>query len=330
MDKTESNEIHAELMHALANKHDVLASLIGTAPVHFVDVPVHRNIGDLLILLGTLQFFKLRKSRIELKTAYFSYRPSWASAGDVIVFQGGGNFGDLYGGPQQVREQVAEALPGNRIIILPQTIHFRSPDAYKECCNIFSRHPDLHICVRDHRSFELALPMSPHIYLLPDMAHQLWPIQRSRARQKHHLALLRDDVESAGGEADRFDLCIDWRELVGRRNTWVRMMRGVLGTLHMARLDRRALFNEMDLWVLYAKKLVGETIDLFSEFETITTDRLHAHILSCLMSIPNTILDNSYGKNRSYVTAWTGSSDIVNFPGDSRQIEPDRTGAAVS
>lgn len=306
---------HSELMRLLAARHEVLVPLIGAAPVHYVDMPVHRNIGDLLIMLGTLRFFQLHRVKTSLGAAYFSYRPSWARTGDVIVFQGGGNFGDLYPGPQQLRQQVIEKLPGNRIVILPQTIHFRSPDAYAECCRLLSRHPDLHICVRDRKSLDLALPMSRNVYLLPDMAHQLWPVRRSRPCNEHRLALLRNDAESAGAEIARFitgyDARTDWRELVGRRNTWIRMMRGMLYALHFARLDRGTLFNEMDGWIRYAGRLVGEAVDLFSGFETVTTDRLHAHILSCLMEIPNTILDNAYGKNHAYVAAWTGASELV-------------------
>jgi pyruvyl transferase EpsO len=303
-------------MRSLAGKHDVIAGLIGTAPVHYVDVPVHRNIGDLLILLGTLHFFKLHQLKIKLKAAYFTYRSSWARAGDVVVFQGGGNFGDLYPGPQEMRQHVVEKLPGNRVIIFPQTIYFRSQSAYAECCRIFSKHPDLHICVRDRKSLELALPMSRHVYLLPDMAHQLWPIQRVRPWEGRHLALLRTDTECAGGEVIDFDVRTDWRELVRRKNTWIRRMRKMLGALHLAHLDSGIVPREMNLWINYATKLVGEAVDLFSRFEVVTTDRLHAHILSCLMSIPNTVLDNSYGKNYSYVDAWTRSSNIVNLPGE--------------
>jgi pyruvyl transferase EpsO len=320
--KTMSDAPHAELMHSLAGKHHVLAGLIGTAPVHYVDLPVHRNIGDLLIMLGTLRFFALHELKINLKAAYFTYRPSWARAGDVIVFQGGGNLGDLYAGPQQMRQHVVEKLPGNRIIIFPQTIHFRSADAYAQCCRIFSKHPDLHICVRDHKSFELAVPMSRHVYLLPDMAHQLWPIQQARCFEGRRLALLRADVESAGCEVIDFDVRIDWRELVRRKNTLIRMMRGVLAALHLAHVDSGILSLEMNLWIKYATKLVGEAIDLFSRFEVITTDRLHAHILSCLMGIPNTVLNNSYGKNYSYITAWTGSSNIVDLPSENHRMKP--------
>lgn len=306
---------HAEIMRSLADKHDVLAALIGTAPAHYVDVPVHGNIGDLLIMLGTLRFFERYKLQITLKTTYFTYRPKWARPGDVVVFHGGGNFGDLHDGPHAMRQRVIKELPKNKIVILPQTIHFSSKGAYDECCEVFSQHPDLHICVRDHKSYELALPMSRHVYLLPDMAHQLWPIHRSRPAESRHLALMRVDKESADGKVTDFDVRTDWRELIGRKNVWFRNIRRALLALHLLGLDRRLHPHEQDVWIRHSTKLIDEAINFFCRFEVVTTDRLHAHILACLLGIPNTVLNNSYGKNYSYITAWTGSSDIVQLSG---------------
>jgi pyruvyl transferase EpsO len=303
---------HAELMQSLADKHDVLAALIGEDRVHYLDIPMHRNIGDLLIMFGTLRFFDRYQIKIGVKAAYFSYRTKWALPNDVIVFQGGGNFGDLYDGHQQARHRVIQALPGNRIIILPQTIHFRSRDAYEVCCRTFSKHPDLHICVRDRSSYELALPMSRHVYLLPDMAHQLWPIQRSPHPESLHLAFMRADDERADAVATDFDLRADWEELF-QRSERRRIQRAcrVLHALHLMHFSLGGISRGLDLWARYASKFVDDAIHLFGKFDIITTDRLHAHILACLMQIPNTIWNNSYGKNHTYVTAWTGASDIV-------------------
>jgi pyruvyl transferase EpsO len=314
MEPEENN--HAGLMRSLANRHGVLAALIGAAPIHYVDVPMHGNIGDLLIMLGTLRFFSRSRLNVKLKTAYFTYRANWARPGDVIVFQGGGNLGDLYPEPQETRQRVIRQLDGNRVVILPQTIHFRSRSGYDACCSAFSRHPDLHICVRDRVSYELALPMSRHVYLLPDMAHQLWPIQRSRPSDSgRRLALVRADQETAGCEVIDYDARTDWRQLIGRRHAWFRNMRRALLALHLMRLDRFIRPHEQEIWIAYATKLVREAVDYFSRFDAITTDRLHAHILACLMQIPNTAWNNSYGKNHSYVAAWTGTSDIVSLGG---------------
>lgn len=299
-------------MRSLADKHEVLVALIGAERVHYLDIPMHRNIGDLLIMFGTLRFFERHQIKMDIKAAYFSFRTKWVLPNDVIVFQGGGNLGDLYEGPQQARQRVIRALPKNRIVILPQTIHFLSKSAYDECCRVFSQHPDLHICVRDRRSYELALSMSRHVYLLPDMAHQLWPISRSRPSESCHLALMRDDDERSGGMVTDFDLRTDWRELVGRDNKHrIRKARRLLRALHLMHFNLERLTHELDLWIEYAEKLVDDIVNLFGRFDVITTDRLHAHILACLMEIPNIVWNNSYGKNHSYAAAWTGVSDIV-------------------
>jgi len=43
----------------------------------------------------------------------------------------------------------------------------------------------------------------------------------------------------------------------------------------------------------------------------VVTDRLHGHILSFVMSVRSTVLDNCYGKNSRYATAWTADSELV-------------------
>jgi pyruvyl transferase EpsO len=59
--------------------------------------------------------------------------------------------------------------------------------------------------------------------------------------------------------------------------------------------------------------LVRRAVDLFASHDHIVTDRLHGHILACLMNKPSTIVDNSYGKNSSYVSQWTMSSPLVSL-----------------
>jgi exopolysaccharide biosynthesis protein PssK len=43
----------------------------------------------------------------------------------------------------------------------------------------------------------------------------------------------------------------------------------------------------------------------------VITDRLHAHILCLLMDIPHVVVDNSYGKVRSFVETWTAGAPGV-------------------
>lgn len=52
---------------------------------------------------------------------------------------------------------------------------------------------------------------------------------------------------------------------------------------------------------------------LLAHGRVVVTDRLHAHILSLLMGIPNVLLDNSYGKVRRFYDEWTSSSPLTHF-----------------
>ncbi|TIY00977.1 MAG: exopolysaccharide biosynthesis protein, partial [Mesorhizobium sp.] len=47
-----------------------------------------------------------------------------------------------------------------------------------------------------------------------------------------------------------------------------------------------------------------------SRGRAIVTDRLHVHICSLLIGRPHAVLDNSYGKIRRFMAAFSGGSDL--------------------
>lgn len=302
---------HSALMMALAQKHEIISKLIGSSRVSYLDVPVHGNVGDLLIMLGTFNFLRKNGHQIRFASAYHSYKESWLKKDDVILFQGGGNLGDLYAGPQQARERTVAAHKNNRVIILPQTIHFKNQSNYEKCCAIFSQHRDLHVFVRDDNSFALAKKMSPSVYLMPDMAHSLWPLSSSADKfSDDTLFFLRTDSEAALKANARKST--DWPEIVGKRRTSeILFMFRVMKLARLIGVGALTSYWQCRLWEKYAKRLVQESIDLFSSHRSVYTDRLHGHILSSLLSLQNTIVDNSYGKNHSYVNAWTEGSPLT-------------------
>jgi pyruvyl transferase EpsO len=48
-----------------------------------------------------------------------------------------------------------------------------------------------------------------------------------------------------------------------------------------------------------------------SRARAIVTDRLHVHIVSLLLGRPHAVLDNSYGKVRNFMSAFTGGSELT-------------------
>lgn len=309
--------IHTQVMQSLISKHAVLVELIGNRKINYIDLPFHGNVGDLLIMLGTMAFFEKNKLNVVRKGMYFNFSSSFVGENEIVLLHGGGNFGDIYGPFQAFRERIITDLPNNRIVILPQTIHFSDKNNFDNCCELFSKHKDLHICVRDKRSYDLAKMMCDNVYLLPDMAHQLWPLSADFVSKqlKPLLILKRRDSESAnnsldaGGNNEHFD----WDDLIGK--TWIYVLSNFMerGMYHAHRFGLNYPFMnlESDWWIWQSKRFVERAALLFGSYAAVESDRLHAHILSCLMSIPNKIHDNSYGKNSSYIMEWTKDSPLV-------------------
>lgn len=308
---------HALVMNALASEHEVLLNLIAGRSFHYVDIPVHGNIGDLMIMQGTLAFFSKHGIRPRITAPAFAYDESWIRDDELIVFHGGGNFGDLYSdfGMQALRERVVANHPDNRIIVLPQTIHFSSQAERERSANVFRQHPDVHLCVRDTASRQIALEFSDHVYLLPDMAHQLYRVPSvSVSSPSGNLRISRTDDEKLAvqmANEPTIHTTTDWPALLGDSERHIETFRKIMRKSHKLGLTRVANRLLMDSWARYSQILVSNAIELFASHEHIFTDRLHGHILACLMDKPNTVIDNSYGKNSSYVTAWTECSDIV-------------------
>lgn len=146
------------VMQSLRDRVGTIARLIPRdRPVVYLDYPVHTNIGDLLIEQGTDRFFEeARYNVVERRSAhdFCDCVRSKVPSDATIVLHGGGNFGDLYELHQPFRERVIEGFPQHRIVMLPQTIHFQSPERLRRAVEVFSRHDNLTVCVRDYASLE--------------------------------------------------------------------------------------------------------------------------------------------------------------------------------
>lgn len=308
---------HSQLMQDLSDRHALIAQLVGDRPFHYVDVPVHGNIGDLLILHGTLAFFRRHRLKPRLSAPAFAYQPQWLGRDEAVLFHGGGNFGDLYAdyGMQALRELVVASCPENRIIILPQTLHFTSAAQCERSARLFRQHPDVHILVRDHASYQLALAFSDHVYLMPDMAHQLYPLAGRGGADGGTLLISRMDGEKGTQMPDgiRAAATTDWPILVGANERRIELFRRAMRGMHRLDLGRSGNRLLATLWTTFSGRLIDDAVQLFSAHQRIVTDRLHGHILACLMDKPNVVLDNSYGKNLAYVGAWTADSALVSL-----------------
>lgn len=307
-------------IHPMDELKERLKQILEVVPPHskifYIDYPVYSNCGDLLIMKGTEAFFKENQIQVVKRFSVYDFSERVQIPKDhIIVLQGGGNFGDLYDMHQNLRENIVRNYPKHRIVLLPQTIFYKNESAVQRTASIFNEHADLHLFLRDKKSLQLA---SEHFHncklkLMPDMAHQLWPIQFKDAPRKERLNFLRVDIEV---NAEQYAVtskiqgdALDWDTLYNRYERKLVQWAGG----GMRRIKGNALLQLG--WRIYSDYLVNKAIRRFANYEVIYTSRLHGHILSCLMAKPNVLIDNSYGKNSGYYQLWTHEVNTANMAG---------------
>lgn len=278
--------------------------------VIYIDYPVHSNVGDLLIYLGTEKWF-LRHNLDVIGHWHMGNFPFSKIDKDVVILcHGGGNFGDLYE-HQGFRERVVAAYPENRIIFLPQTIHYKSIDRFDAAAKILNCHSDLHIFTRDKKSLSLAEEKLSgcKTYIAPDMATFLYPITKGLGTSiycpspKGTLCLMRNDIESPINIGCAEDSCAwkgDWNDIL----TWRKYIFLVFRKFGSGLKYTYPTQVYSDYYRRYAASVVEHCVIFFSQYEKVITSRLHGHILASLMDKPNIVIDNIYGKNSSYFDAW--------------------------
>lgn len=284
-----------------------------------LDYPLHSNVGDFLIYLGTEVWLQQEGASVLGQWHCHNFRFPELPREVIVVCQGGGNFGDLYR-HQLFREKVVSTYQHHRIVFLPQSIHYRSADPLQQSRRILAEHEDLHLFLRDTRSLDFAREhfSSTHMTLAPDMATMLYPIGpglKTRAhvgRNPKQIALIRADEEQPPELALKFsEGCWqgDWADLLGMRRRIISVYQA-LG--HVPAGDRYHQSLEQS-WIRVVRTCTSKCVAFFADAEWIASLRLHGHILACLLGIPNDLYDNNYGKNSAYFHTWHRELGFARF-----------------
>lgn len=286
--------------------------LLDDRPFALVDFPDHSNVGDSAIWLGETAFF----AGNALTPAYCSSLKSHSSEhmktviGDGTIFlHGGGNFGTIWKAHQDFRIDLLDRFPGQHIVQLPQSIHFESDAMVGETARAIERHGNFTLLVRDTPSLDFAQRhFQCKTALCPDMAFYMGPLERKGPAQDFFY-LMRTDLEgSVKGRAQHpgrtFEID-DWLE-EDRRS--IRMTSAVSRLMSIGASADKARLVKYDR---LARARLRRGIAMLSSGRVVVTDRLHGHIMSTLLGIPHVALDNSYGKLRNFILAWTKDVEFL-------------------
>src|SRR5690606_21229716 len=308
-------ESHVAMIGRLQEKVDAgLAGLVSPGePLALLDFPDIRNPGDSAIWLGEIAWLG---SRLGTRPAYVSRMQDYSPedleravpAGPIFI-HGGGNFGDIWVGHQNFREKVIARFPGRRIVQFPQSIHYGSRERIAETARVIGRHGDFVLMVRDRESQAFAeTHFDCRVVLCPDMAVCIGPREPPRA-EIPVLAVLRTDIEKAGDHdpaaapnvpvEDWLNGESRWRVRLSQTLAVVAALGGAPGEIRLRKFDAAA------------RSRFRRGIRQIARGRAIVTDRLHVHISSLLLGRPHAVLDNSYGKVRRFLDAFTGESPLT-------------------
>lgn len=311
-------------------RQEIAAQLGGLIDRDYVllGLPYYRNVGDILIWEGERQF--LARQPYRCLNEGFRYRDtSRINQDTLIILQGGGNFGDVWRFIQDERLAIVQTYSRNPILITPVTCWYGDPNQLKHDAATLAQYPQVTICARDTRSLALLRThFANRILLVPDMAFSIDPatLKRHASHAVHETLFLKRTDKELASQSPALPLSIadadvrDWPCMEQEPTYWMRYLRlcshaTALGLLKLRsgwRLSRTVL--GLSDWYYHTRcrsEYIRNGVQFVSRYRTIYTTRLHVGILAVLLDKPVTILDNSYGKNASFLETWLTDTEGV-------------------
>jgi pyruvyl transferase EpsO len=305
-DSALTKSLHRQLLAALG---PVFA---GAVAADLIDYPDHYNVGDAALWLGERAMLRELGVRIRSAATRTTYRAERLRADGPLVILGGGNFGGLYPTHHRLHLAVLAAFPGRPLVQLPQSLHYAGEPQREELRRAVADHGTTTLVFRDRRSFELGRrDFDCEVILAPDMAFALGALRR-RPPERALVAQMRTDNESAvtSIQAGTFD----W--LTARASEPVAIFDRVYR--YSARLQRasdrtwarRVFLGTCDA---YARANLRRGVAMLGAGQHLYTDRLHGHILACLLGVEHTVVNDRHGKIEAMWDTWTSAFDCARY-----------------
>lgn len=259
--------------------------------IFLFSVPNHGNLGDHLIVISEKTILHKKYKGlpiIEIPSSFtnrdflFTRILKKITPNDLVFIHGGGFIGDIWLGEFFAFMKVIQILKNRRIVVFPQTISFSNTEQGKKMLDDFlcsvKNHPSLILCVRDQKSYDVVVKHNvQNVYLFPDMALFLKPIDTNNTRVKKCLFVMRKDKEKMNNER-------------------------IIQKLQKYFLDRKYIVEYDDTvknYNIYDKNRKQELNAFFkkyTQYSFVVTDRLHGMIIAYLTNTPCLALNNQNGK----------------------------------
>ncbi|OZC57385.1 polysaccharide pyruvyl transferase family protein [Rhodococcoides fascians] len=287
--------------------------------VALLDFPSYDNAGDSLIYAGEIRYLEESNVQVDYVSDVHTHHDGLlrdrVGAGTIFL-RGGGNFGDRWPGHQRFREGIVERFPHNKIVCLPQGIDYADPAALRRTADLYSKHSDLTLLLRERKSYDLAIAAFPdnRVEYCPDMAFGAQIDSSPGGSAVDVVKLLR--VDSEGIDHGAVDLGAssvqaDWGLRGPDRALWNAITLPTRIAYNVPRTTR-ILYPALARSYPFAAQLnlrVAQRI--LNQGSVVLTDRLHAAVLAAMMGKRVVALDNANKKVSGIYSAYLHRFDTV-------------------
>lgn len=285
----------------------------------FLDLPYHPNIGDSLIAAAAFKLLKKVPYHCLYSSSVYTFDKRKISPDTLIIFNGGGNFGDLWRNYSVFRNKVISDYPENHFLILPQSVSYLDMKNLEEDVRVYSIcGKRMTICARDRESFVFLEKNfdNNNIVLIPDLAlYTNKSILKTKSGNGRVLFLKRKDKEFVSNS--NYDIVpenADIRDWPTMENLLLKLYWKYLQFFKKLKGIRwyptSFLHIEDCIWQkIIIPYYIRKGIHFVNGYDIVYTTRLHVAILSVLLNKQVYFFDNSYGKNSALYNTW-----LLEFP----------------
>ena len=194
---------------------------------------------------------------------------------DIFFFQSGYNTHDLGGREDLMHQKIMMEFPENYMIMMPQTVYFKSEERKEQCSKIYNGHKKLFFFARDYQSLKISEKMFPDIQVsfLPDIVSSLiGHVSIPKIEKQGILLCRRYDIEQFYTEED-------YKKIEQRLSKFDNV--NVEDTIVTVR--NNAIAKDIE-------KYMDEMIMFFSKYKLVVTDKFHGLIFSLIANTPVVVL----------------------------------------
>lgn len=298
--------------------HVLKAVADGKKHLYYFGAPMHPNLGDLAQCVCIRRF--LRDSYpdcevVEVDTTVFmrSYFPlrnglkKRIKKDDLIICQSGYCTHDLGGQEDMMHQALMQDYPDNHIVILPQTVFFKSKEREEQCSRVYNGHKHLLFFARDMKSFEIAKRLFPDkkIYAYPDIVTTLIgsePYASHKENRDGILLCIRNDVEKYYTDEQITHLRTELSQ-----KSKVDLLDTTVGIPINADSD-------------ILEDYIRDYIFNMSKYRLIITDRFHGTIFGLVSNTPVIVIKTTDHKVSEGVNWFNGVYDTVQYVPDIKDV----------